>query len=196
MRFGVSPLSLEFLIENVLIEKGLEGLSQFSISEFMENVAKTGYRHCEISLDIFQIFPIQINQIEIAKLKEIKEKYDMTYSAHFPFISLELASPNKFVREASINSIVDSYETFKGLENEIEYYVLHATGEFIADAMDFIAAPDIFPVAIELFLNLSIGSIKEILNKTKVNSKKVVIETLEFPLEATIRMVKKLNTKL
>ena len=30
---------LEFIIEKVLKEKGLEGLSQFSISEFMENGA-------------------------------------------------------------------------------------------------------------------------------------------------------------
>ena len=196
MRFGVSPLSLEFIIEKILKEKGLSGFAEFSLSELVEGVAKTGYKHFEITFDIFQIFPIQINEDEIERLKIIKRKYDITYSAHLPFISLELASPNKFIREASINSIVDSYETFIELENDIEFYVLHPTGEFIADAMDFIKAPDIFPVAIELFMNSSIQSIKEILDKTGVNSQKIVIETIEFPLDATIKMVKKLNTKL
>ena len=196
MRFGVSPLSLEFIIEKILKEKGLSGFAEFSLSELVEGVAKTGYKHFEITFDIFQVFPIQINEDEIERLKNIKRKYDITYSAHLPFISLELASPNKFIREASINSIVDSYETFIELENDIEFYVLHPTGEFIADAMDFIKAPDIFPVAIELFMNSSIQSIKEILDKTGVNSQKIVIETIEFPLDATIKMVKKLNTKL
>jgi sugar phosphate isomerase/epimerase len=196
MRFGVSPLSLEFVIEKILKEKGLSGFAEFSLSELVEGVAKTGYKHFEITFDIFQVFPIQINDDEIERLKNIKRKYDITYSAHLPFISLELASPNKFIREASINSIVDSYETFIELENDIEFYVLHPTGQFIADAMDFIKGPDIFPVAIELFTNSSIQSIKEILDKTGVNSQKIVIETIEFPLDATIKMVKKLNTKL
>ena len=196
MRFGVSPLSLEFVIEKILKEKGLSGFAEFSLSKLVEGVAKTGYKHFEITFDIFQVFPIQINEDEIERLKNIKRKYDITFSAHLPFISLELASPNKFIREASINSIVDSYETFIELENDIEFYVLHPTGDFIADALDFIKTLDIFPVAIELFMNSSIQSIQEILDKTGVNSQKIVIETMEFPLDATIKMVKTLNTKL
>ncbi|MBY9009942.1 MAG: hypothetical protein KGD74_08770 [Candidatus Lokiarchaeota archaeon] len=144
MRFGISPLSLDFVIDKVLKDKGLAGLTQFKLSELMEGVAKAGYKHCEIIFDIFQLFPIQITEEEIQKLKNIKQEYGLTYSAHFPFISIELASPNKFIREGSINSIIDSYNMFIQLEEDIDVYVLHATGEFIADAMGFIMHPTFF----------------------------------------------------
>ena len=196
MRLGISPFSLEFVIDRVLKEKGLAGLAQFKPSELIEGVAKAGYKHCEISFDIFQLFPIQITEEEIEKIKSIKKQYSITFSAHFPFMTIELASPNKFIREGSVNSIVDSYNTFIKLEGDIEVYVLHATGEFIADAMDFIVDPNIFPVASNLFADLSIQSIKEIIKRTGINRKKIAIENIEFPFETTVKMVEELGTKL
>ena len=56
MRFGISPLSLELVIDKVLREKGLAGLAQFKLSKLVENVAKMGYQHCEIIFDIYQLF--------------------------------------------------------------------------------------------------------------------------------------------
>lgn len=195
-RIGISPLSLELVINKILKEKGLAGLAQFSLSDLIEGVAKAGYKHCEIVLDPFQLFPIKITEEEIEKIKNIKQKYGITYSAHLPFISIELASPNKFIREGSVNSIVDAYKTFIQLEDDIEVYVLHATGEFIADAMKFIMDPDFYPIATNLFADLSIQSIKEIIKRTGIDRKKIAIENLEFPFETTIKMVEKLGTKL
>lgn len=196
MRFGISPLSLEFVIDTILKKKGLAGLAEFKLSKLIEGVAKAGYQHCEIIMDIFQLFPIQITQEEIEKIKDIKKKYGITYSAHFPFISIELASPNRFIRTGSINSIVDAYESFINLEEDIDVYVLHATGEFIADAMDFIMDPTIFPVATNLFAELSLNSIQEIIKKTEIDINKLAIENIEFPFDPTIKIVEELGLRL
>jgi len=196
MRFGISPLSLGLIIDKVLKEKGINGLSQFRLSELVEGVAKAGYNHCEISLDFFQIFPIPITNEEIERLKNLKQDYDLSYSAHLPFISIELASPNKFIREASIRSIIDAYNSFIQLKDDIDVYVLHPTGEFMADAMKFITDPGIYPIAIKLFTETAIKSIKEIIDKSGIDRNKIAIENVEFPLDAIIKMVKKLNTKL
>ena len=196
MRFGISPLSLEFVIDTILKEKGLAGLAEFKLSKLIEGVAKAGYQHCEIIMDIFQLFPLQITQDEIEKIKSIKETYEITYSAHFPFISIELASPNKFIRKGSINSIVDAYESFIKLEEDIDVYVLHATGEFIADAMGFITDPTIFPVATNLFAELSIHSVQEIIKRTEIDKNKLAIENIEFPFDPTIKIVEELGLKL
>lgn len=196
MRFGISPLSIELIIDKILKEKGLAGLTQFKLSDLIEGVAKVGYKHCEIIFDIFQLFPIQITEEEIERIKSIKQKYGMTYSAHFPFISIELASPNKFIREGSINSVVDSYNTFIQLEGDIDVYVLHATGEFIADAMGFIMEPSIYPIATNLFADLSIQSIREVIKRTGINRNKIAIENIVFPFEATIKIIEELGTKL
>ena len=196
MRFGISPLSLEFVIDTILKEKGLAGLVEFKLSKLIEGVAKAGYQHCEIILDIFQLFPLRIEQNEIEKIKNIKETYDITYSAHLPFISIELASPNRYIREGSINSIVNAYESFIKLEEDIDVYVLHATGQFIADAMGFITDLTIFPVATILFAELSIHSIQEIIKRTGIDKNKLAIENIEFPLDPTIKMVEELGLKL
>jgi sugar phosphate isomerase/epimerase len=184
------------MINEVLKKKGLEGLSDFEFSDIVKGVAEAGFKHCEISLDVFQVFPIRTINSEIKKLIQIKEKYDITYSAHFPFLTIELASPNKFTREGSVKSIVDAYNSFVELEDYIDVFVLHPTGEFIADAMDFIMDPEIYPMATSLFIDFSIQSIKEIIEKTGINRNKIAIENLEFPFEATIKIVKELKTKL
>jgi sugar phosphate isomerase/epimerase len=196
MRFGVSPLSLEFMINRVIKKQGVEGLSKFRLSELVEEIAKEGFKHCEISLDLFQILPIQITDEEIEKLKKIKQRYNVSYSAHLPFSSIELACPNKFIREASIRSIIDAYESFINLEDDIEMYVLHPTGEFITDAMNLLTDPVISPIVRNIFTETAIQSVKEIISKTGIDRNKIAIETIEFPLEATIKIVNELDTKL
>ncbi|MHA2391806.1 MAG: TIM barrel protein [Promethearchaeota archaeon] len=196
MRFGISPLSLELIIDIVLREKGLAGLSQFSLSKLVEGVAEAGYNHCEISLDTFQIFPIQITDDEIERLKTIKKKYNISYSAHFPFLSIELASPNQFIRKGSVKSIIAAFNTFIELEEDIEMYILHPTGEFIKDAMGYVTDPTIYPLATNIFMSNSIQSIREIIEKTGITPSKIAIENVEFPFEATIKIIKELNTKL
>ena len=196
MKFGVSPLSLEFMTNRVIKEKGIEGLSNFHLSEVVEEIAKKGFKHCEITTDVFQILPIQITDEDIEDLKKIKRKYNISYSAHFPILSIELASPNKFIRDASIRSTVDAYESFIQLENDIEIYILHPTGEFIKDAMSFIRDPKITPIVTNIFTENAIQSIEEIIKKTGINRNKIAIENIKYPFQETIKIVKKLKTKL
>ena len=196
MKFGCSPFSLEFMFTKVVKEKGIEGLSDFRLSGFVEEMAKEGFKHCEITTDVFQILPLQIYDEDIEGLKKIKHKYNISYSAHLPILGIELASPNKFIREASIKSIIDAYESFIQLEDDIEMYIIHPTGEFIRDAINFIRDPEITPIVINIFTDTAIQSIKEIINKTGIARNKIAIENIEYPLKETIKMVKKLKTKL
>ena len=67
MKFGIMPLTIDRLIqvvqENILKGRGLEGLSSYRFSEIYKLAAEAGYKHCEITLDFFQMFPIPINPI-------------------------------------------------------------------------------------------------------------------------------------
>ena len=67
MRFGISPLTYDLLIDGILAKNGLSGLSKFQFSDLVKKVATSGYQHFEIQLDLFQVFPItmDINQIKI-----------------------------------------------------------------------------------------------------------------------------------
>ena len=94
LRFGITPVDENNMVSIFNKGKGLQSFLNFKFSDVILEAAERGYNHCEITLDIFQILPIPVNDEEIQKLKEIKKKYDMTYSAHFPIWSIDLSSPN------------------------------------------------------------------------------------------------------
>ncbi len=196
MKFGIAPLSFEFMLNKVVKENGIEGLSKFRLSEVIEERAREGFKHFEITSDVFQILPIQISDEDIDELKRIKQHYNISYSIHFPILSIELASPNKFIQEASIKSIINAYQSFIQLKDDIEMYIIHPTGEFIKNAMSFIRDPGIKPIVINIFTETAIQSIKEIIKKIGINRNKIAIENIEYPLQETIKIVKKLKTKL
>ncbi len=197
MKFGIAPLTLELIMGIILQKKGLDGLKDFKFSNIIRRVAEAGYRHCELTLDIFQIFPITVSNEEIAQLIEIKKEYNMTYSAHFPLLSIDLACPNQFTRQGSINATINSYELFKGLEKEIDLYVIHPTGEVVSDILQFMGQyPDIGSLALDLFANYSIQSIKDIMNISKIDREKLVVENVIFPFAPTIDIINELNVGL
>jgi sugar phosphate isomerase/epimerase len=138
MRLGIAPLAFNNLLEEVIKPNGVEGLFTFRFSDVIERVAKAGYDHCEITMDVFQIFPIQITKDDSIKLKKLKKDYGITYSAHMPLLSIELAGPNKFIREGSVNALIDSYNSVTDLEEEIEMFIIHPSGETVTDILNFI----------------------------------------------------------
>ena len=196
MRFGISPLTYDLLIDGILAKKGLKGLSDFQFSDIVKNAATAGYQHFEIQLDLFQIFPITMDSNQIKILQEIKNEYDITYSAHLPFLSLDLGGPNRFICEGSVNSLIDAYNSIKELEDDVDVYVLHPTGETVASVMGFIESPQIKQITSELFSVNAIQSIERFIEETGIKRSKIAIENIVFPLEATIKIIKKLKTKL
>ena len=196
MRFGISPMTYELLIDGILAKKGLEGISEFQFSDLVKKAAESGYQHFEIGLDLFQVFPITLDLHQIKILQDIKDEYNITYSAHFPFLSLDLGGPNTFIREGSVNALIQAYNSIRDLEDDIDVFVLHPTGETVADIIKFIESPQIREITSELFSVNAIQSIERIIEETDIKRSKIAIENIEFPFEATIKIIKTLKTKL
>jgi len=196
MRFGISPLTYDLLIDGILAKKGLKGLSDFQFSDIVKNAATAGYQHFEIQMDLFQIFPITMDSNQIKILQDIKNEYGITYSTHLPFLSLDLGGPNKFICEGSVNSLINAYNSIRELEDDINVYVLHPTGETVASVMEFIESPQIKQITSELFSVNAIESIERFIEETGIRRSKIAIENIVFPFEATIKIIKKLKTKL
>jgi len=196
MRFGISPMTYDLLIDGILAKKGLDGISEFRFSDLIKRAAVSGYQHFEIALDLFQVFPItmDINQIKI--LQDIKSEYDITYSAHLPFLSLDLGGPNEFIREGSVNSLIHAYNSIKELVDDVDVFVLHPTGETVASVIGFIESPQIKEITSELFSVNAIQSIERFIEETDIKRSKIAIENIVFPFDATIKIIKKLKTKL
>ena len=196
MRFGISPLTYDLLIDGILAKKGLNGISEFQFSDLVKRAALSGYQHFEIQLDLFQVFPITMDNNQINILKAIKEEYDITYSAHLPFLSVDLGGPNKFIREGSVNSLIAAYNSVVELENDIDVYVLHPTGETVASVIKYIEDPQIQKWTTELFSVHAIQSVEKFIKETDISRSKIAIENIVFPFDATLNIIKKLKTKL
>lgn len=196
MRFGISPMTYDLLIDGILAKKGLDGISEFQFSDLVKSAAVSDYQHFEIALDLFQVFPITLGNNQIERLKEIKDEYNITYSAHLPFLSIDLGGPNKFIREGSVNALKDAYNSILELEDDIDVFVLHPTGETVADIIEFIEIPQIKEITTELFSGYAIQSIESFIEETNIKRSKIAIENIVFPFEATIKIIKKLKTKL
>ncbi|NVM18835.1 MAG: sugar phosphate isomerase/epimerase [Candidatus Lokiarchaeota archaeon] len=196
MRFGISPMTYELLIDGILAKKGLEGISEFQFSDLVKRAAESGYQHFEIELDLFQVFPITIDNQQIRILQALKNEYGITYSAHLPFLSLDLGGPNEFVRKGSVNAIIHAYNSIVELKDDIDVFVLHPTGETVASVINFIENPQIQNITAELFSANAIQSIERFIEDTNINRNKIAIENIQFPFDATIEIIKKLKTKL
>jgi len=196
MRFGISPMTYELLIDGILAKKGLKGMSEFQFSDLVKRAAESGYQHFEIALDLFQVFPIPMNIHQIRILQDIKNEYDITYSAHLPFLSLDLGGPNKFICEGSVNAMIHAYNSILELEDDVDVFVLHPTGETVASVINFIENPQIQTITAELFSTNAIQSIERFIEETGINRSKIAIENIEFPFEATMKIINKLGVKL
>ncbi|MBY9016947.1 MAG: sugar phosphate isomerase/epimerase [Candidatus Lokiarchaeota archaeon] len=196
MRFGISPMTYELLIDGILAKKGLDGLSKFQFSDLVKRAAMSGYQHFEIALDLFQVFPITLDIHQIKILQDIKNEYGITYSAHLPFLSIDLGGPNKFIRDGSVNALIHAYNSIVELEDDIDVFVLHPTGETVASVIKFIEIPQIKQISSELFSANAIQSIERFIEETDIKRSKIALENIEFPFEATIKIIKKLKTKL
>jgi sugar phosphate isomerase/epimerase len=197
MRFGITPLDGEYLVKSFNISKGMIDFSDFRFSDLILDVIKNGFRHCEISLDLFQILPIEINKEEEKRIINIQKEYDFTFSAHFPIYSVELSSPNKFIREASVQSCIDSFNQFKFLEPAIDVFVIHPTGSFTASIGVLGLDSKTMELIYHILTNYAIQSVKKIIKTTKIPKSKIAIENIEYPFEKTLEIIDKIKgTKL
>ncbi|MHA1726172.1 MAG: TIM barrel protein [Promethearchaeota archaeon] len=134
---------------------------------------------------------------DIDSLKHIKKEFNMTYSAHLPILSIDLASPNKFTRKGSIEASIDTYFFFKELENDIDLYILHPTGEVVSDIMNYFSFyPEIKLIVTNLFIDYSLQSIEDFIKITGIKREKIVIENIIFPFDATLQIIKELELSL
>ena len=152
MKLGITPLRVEKIISIANEGKGLEGFSNFKFSDLVEEAAQIGFKHLEITSDLFQALPISVNEGELSRLKKIKNRYNITYSMHLPIMSIELASPNNFIREGSINSLIYAFNSFKPIEKDIDIFVIHPTGAFTSEIMDMEVEQSIRNYVKDLFI--------------------------------------------
>jgi len=193
LRFGIQPFELT-TISSLVSENGTFDLSRLSAPSIVKRCIKEGFRVIELGLDLGYVIPGSINAKAVEELVKIKKSEGISYTVHLPLWSVEPASPNEFIRKASVEVLSDAVKLCEPLQPEA--YVVHATGALAAEFSrleigeiykDFIASQ---------MTGLTEQSIKELISSTNLKPKKLAVETVEFPFNYMKRLIDKYDVSV
>ena len=165
----------------------LVDFSKFNFPQICMSAVKGGFRFIELTMDIGYVLPGSINEGIMEKFVEMKKEEEITYIVHLPLWSIEPASPNEYIRKASVKSLIHSIEIARILEPEC--YVLHSTGALAAEFTRLDLPKHYKELVNRYMLSHSAKSMEEILSKTGIPPCKLAVENVEFPFKLTREMV-------
>jgi sugar phosphate isomerase/epimerase len=193
MRFGITALDWATVLRQ-LSAGGFFDLNRFDFAEIARLTHEHGFSLMELTLDIGYVIPEALSEKQISNLLAVKEELDLTYTAHLPLWSIEPASPNPFIRKASVACLVDAVQRAKPLNPEV--YVVHNAGWIGAEFSEFDIGGDDQPMISLIMGNLAEQSIRELIQRTKIPSRKFALESIEFPFEITWSIAERLDTSV
>ena len=193
MRFGITALDWATVIRQ-LSSGGFFNLSKFDFAEIVRLAHQDGFSLQELTFDIGYVIPGGLSEQQIVNLLTVKEELGLTYTVHLPLWSIEPSSPNQFIREAAVACHVDAIRLAEPLEPEV--YVLHNAGWIGAEFSEFDIGGEDQPIIPMILGNLAEQSVREIIKQSKVPSRKIALESIEFPFEITWSIAEKLDTSI
>jgi sugar phosphate isomerase/epimerase len=195
MRFGIMAMQLEALIPPGLpSDQVLASVASFNLPDLVRNLYAQGFNPIELGGDLPMFLPHTFSPQVIEALAELKSELGVSYTLHLPLWSVEPSSPSSPVRDGSVAALVESAGRAMLLEPEV--YVLHATGSLAAEFYNM-KLPEIAKnVILDQFQNNARLSVKTLLEETGIDSRRLAIETIEFPFERTLALAEELDLSI
>ena len=175
--FGIRPFEFQDFIG--MIETGKLDISSLNYTEVVRNSLQNKFQHFEVTGDLAYVLPGLLSNDEINHLAEFKNRNKYTCSVHLPLWAIELASPNEYIKNASIECIVEAIEQTKILDPLC--WVIHATGALISE-FTRIQLPSFAKIFMtRRFASTAQESLEQIIDKTNISPRKLAVENVEFP---------------
>jgi hypothetical protein len=127
------------------------------------------------------------------KLLELKAR-GITYTVHLPLWSVEPSTPLRPVRRGSVEAVTQILRATRLLDPEV--YVLHATGALAAEFYNMHLPEIARAYLLSQFQNGARESLEQILMETGIPSRRIAIETVEFPFDLTLELADELDLSL
>jgi len=195
MRFGVHLFQLSDLIPPDSSRREVAArLLKYSPAKTVNSFYDAGFQLAEISTDLAVFLPNALTKKSISKLKDLKNQKGITYTTHLPLWSIELASPHESVRRGSVDATIKAINSVKVLDPEV--YVVHATGALAAEFYSMHVNQLAKDYTLNLFKEKAIISLSEILDETEIPSRKLAVETINFPLKETLEIAEELDLSI
>jgi sugar phosphate isomerase/epimerase len=191
MRFGIMSMQLEALVPTgIPAEQVMANIMAFDHAGLAKNLFDQGFNPIELGGDLGMFLPHAYNPETIQKLLALKAE-GLTYTLHLPLWSVEPSTPLTPVRNGSVEAIVQTIQATRLIDPEV--YVLHATGSLAAEFYNMKISEMARTIILRQFQNGAKESIKSILSETGLPSRKLAIETIEFPLDLTLELAEEMD---
>ncbi|MFX0173713.1 MAG: cobamide remodeling phosphodiesterase CbiR [Candidatus Hodarchaeota archaeon] len=177
LRFGVRPFDFPDFAR--MIETGKFELNQVNYVDVVKSSLQNEFQHFEITSDLMFVLPGLLSPKVIQQLNHLKTENDYSCSVHCPLWSIELASPNTYIKQASIDCTIETIERTKALKPLC--WVIHATGALVAELSQQKLPQIPKEFMMKRFSSFAFNSIERILDKTNIPSRKLAVENVEFP---------------
>lgn len=195
MRFGINTLQ-----RGVLFPPGLSPEETFARATNLDHAGLAdklyahGFRVIEISGDMAVFLPHTLAPQAIERLAALKTHSNLSYTVHLPLWSVEPSTPLHAVREGSLQALAEV--TTATLPLEPEAFVLHATGALAAEFYNM-DLPDLAKTfTLRQFQSNARETLRTLLRETGIPSRRIAIETIEFPFDLTLELAEELDLSI
>lgn len=195
MRFGIMAMQINALIPaGAPPEQLLASITSFSHAGLVRGLAEEGFNPVELGGDLVLFLPHTYSQTEIQGLAELKQELGLSYTVHLPLWSVEPSTPLAPVRQGSVQALAEIIQATRPLEPE--NYVMHATGALAAEFTQMRLPEMARLLLLRQFQAGARQSIQSILKETGLPSRKLAIETIEFPFDLTVELADELDLSI
>jgi sugar phosphate isomerase/epimerase len=194
MRFGIMAMQMGMLVPpGQPAEQILANITNFDHAALASRLAAEGFNPIELGGDLSLFLPHTFSPAAIDKLLELKAK-GVTYTVHLPLWSVEPSTPLSPVRRGSVEAIIQSLQATQPLAPEV--YVMHATGALAAEFYNMHISELARTFLLRQFQSGARASLEQILSETGIPSRRIAIETVEFPFDLTLELADELDLSL
>ena len=195
MKFGIMAMQIGALApSDRLSADPAAHVAGFDHAALALTLHKAGFNPIELSGDLSLFFPQAFSPESIQSLARLQNETGIRYTLHLPLWSVEPSTLQQPVREGSVQAIVANIEQTLPLEPEM--YVLHATGALAAEFYRMRLPDAARAMILKQFQANAGNSIETILKATGIPSRKLAIETIEFPFELTLELAERYDTSI
>jgi sugar phosphate isomerase/epimerase len=194
MRFGIMAMQLDAVIPpGVPAEQAMASIASFDHAGLARALAEKGFDPVELGGDLGMFLPQAYSPEAVQRLAALNAE-GLAYTVHLPLWSVEPSTPLSPVRRGSVEALVQAVRATLPLDPEV--YVLHATGALAAEFYNMQISELARTLILGQFQNGARQSIRSILADTGLPSRRLAVETIEFPLDLTLQLAEELDLSI
>lgn len=196
MRFGIMDMQIGALIPSGLSPQNAAAhIAGFDHAGLVQELAGHGFDLIELGGDLVLFMPQTFSPPAIERLAALKAARGLSYTVHLPLWSVEPSTPLMPVRQGSLRALIECIEATRPLDPEV--YVLHATGALAAEFYRM-RLPELARALIlrQYFQGSARESAKALLAETGIPSRRLAVETIEFPFDLTLELAEELDLSI